>query len=346
MAEAVVEQPPGTSGNPLAETRAPAPGGGSPWRIGLRRLRRKRVALAFGALFALLVLACVLAPVWANDVAHTSPDATHLNQTIEQDGRQVDIVSPDGVPIGPTWRGQYFLGADQIGRDVMVRLLYGGRNSLFIGVTAALITTLLGTFLGLLAGYARGWVDGVLTRIFDVIWAFPALLLGIALGTALALGGLSIGPITIAGGSLAIPILVIALVYVPYIARPIRGEVLSLQEQEFVAAARTQGAGPLRVMVGELLPNLASTVLVMFTLLVANAILLEAALSFLGAGVQPPDTSWGTMIQEGVQLITASPHLTVMPGLMLVLTVLSLNVFGDGVREALDPKARSVQEQT
>jgi peptide/nickel transport system permease protein len=313
---------------------------------GLRRLRHKRVALAFGGLFVLLVLACVLAPVWANDVAHTSPDATHLNQTIEQDGRQVDIVSPDGVPIGPTWRGQYFLGADQIGRDVMVRLLYGGRNSLFIGVTAALITTLLGTFLGLLAGYARGWVDGVLTRIFDVIWAFPALLLGIALGTALALGGLSIGPITIAGGSLAIPILVIALVYVPYIARPIRGEVLSLQEQEFVAAARTQGAGPLRVMVGELLPNLASTVLVMFTLLVANAILLEAALSFLGAGVQPPDTSWGTMIQEGVQLITASPHLTVMPGLMLVLTVLSLNVFGDGVREALDPKARSVQEQT
>ena len=176
--------------------------------------------------------------------------------------------------------------------------------------------------------------------LLDVIWAFPVILLGVALGVALALGGLKIGPIKIAGDSLVDPDPDHRVVYIPYMARPVRGQVLSLREKEFVEAARAQGAGPIRIMFTEILPNLSSTIVVFFTLLIANAILLEAALSFLGAGVQAPNPSWGTMIDEGVDRIATAPHLTIVPGLMLVLTVLSLNVFGDGVRDALDPRAK------
>ena len=311
-----------------------------PWRLGLRRLRRNKVAVFFGFVFVLLVVACLAAPLWAEHVAHTGPDENHLTDTVVVDGEERNVVSLDGIPIGPTWQGEFFLGADKNGRDVMVRLLYGGRNSLVIGITAALMTTLLSILLGLLAGYVGGKTDSVIRGLLDVIWSFPVLLLGVALGVALALGGLQLGPITISGDSLLIPIFVIGLVYIPYMARPVRGQVLALREKEFVEAARAQGAGPLRIMFGEVLPNLASTILVFFTLLIANAILLEAALSFLGAGVRPPNPSWGTMIDEGVERIATAPHLTIVPGLMLVLTVLSLNVLGDGVRDALDPRAK------
>ena len=311
-----------------------------PWRLGLRRLRRNKVAVFFGFVFVLLVVACLAAPLWAEHVAHTGPDENHLTDTVVVDGEERNVVSLDGIPIGPTWQGEFFLGADNNGRDVMVRLLYGGRNSLVIGITAALMTTLLSILLGLLAGYAGGKTDSAIRGLLDVIWSFPVLLLGVALGVALALGGLQLGPITISGDSLLIPIFVIGLVYIPYMARPVRGQVLALREKEFVEAARAQGAGPLRIMFGEVLPNLASTILVFFTLLIANAILLEAALSFLGAGVRPPNPSWGTMIDEGVERIATAPHLTIVPGLMLVLTVLSLNVLGDGVRDALDPRAK------
>jgi peptide/nickel transport system permease protein len=311
-----------------------------PWRLALRRLRRNKTALAFGFVFVLLVAACVAAPLWADKVAKTTPTANNLTGQIVIDGKRTDVVSLDGIPIGPTWQGRYFLGADDNGRDVMVRLLYGGRNSLLIGVFAALLTTLVAVVIGMVAGYFRGWADSGITKALDIIWAFPVLLLGVALGVALALGGLKLGPISIPGDSILIPMLVIGVVYVPYMARPIRGQVLSLREKEFVEAARAQGAGPLRIMFGELLPNLASTILVFFTLLVANAVLLEAALSFLGAGVRAPETSWGTLINDGIDRITTAPHLTIVPGLMLVLTVLALNVFGDGVRDALDPRAK------
>jgi peptide/nickel transport system permease protein len=314
-----------------------------PWKLGLRRLRRNKVALLFGFLFVLLVLSCALAPVWADNVAKTTATANHLTDTITVDGEKKNVVGLDGVPIGPQWfkaDGRFFLGADPNGRDIMVRLLYGGRNSLFIGITAALMTTLLSIVLGVVSGYFRGATDTAIRALLDVMWSFPVIILGTALGVALALGGLKIGPIQIAGDSLAIPILIIGLVYVPYMARPVRGQVLSLREKEFVEAARAQGAGPIRIMFSEVVPNLTSTILVFFTLLIANAILLEAALSFLGAGVQPPNPSWGTMIDEGVDRIATAPHLAVVPGVMLVLTVLSLNVFGDGVRDALDPRAK------
>jgi peptide/nickel transport system permease protein len=311
-----------------------------PWRLGVRRLRRNKVALAFGALFVLLVAVCVAAPLWANNVAHTTPTENHLSDTIQVNGETKNVVGLDGVPIGPTWHGEFFLGADPNGRDIMVRLLYGGRNSLLIGVTAALMTTILSIVFGLIAGYFRGGSDAVIRSLLDILWSFPVVILGVALGVALALGGLKIGPISISGDSLLIPIFIIGVVYIPYMARPVRGQVLALREKEFVEAARAQGAGPLRIMFTEVLPNLASTILVFFTLLIANAVLLEAALSFLGAGIQPPNPSWGTMIDDGVDRIATAPHLAIVPGVMLVLTVLSLNVFGDGVRDALDPRAK------
>ena len=255
-------------------------------------------------------------------------------------GKATDVVAPDGVPIGPTWGGRFFLGADESGRDIAVRLLYGGRNSLLIGGAAALLTILLSVLVGTLAGYFSGWVDTVISRTLDIIWSFPVLLLGVALGTALALQGLQIGPIEISGDSLLIPVMIIGVVYVPYMGRPLRGQVLALREKEFVEAARAQGLGPIRIMFSEILPNLSSTIIVFFPLMVANAILLEAALSFLGAGVRPPTPSWGTMIGAGVDKIVSGPHQAIVPGTMLVLTVLALNVFGDGVRDAFDPRAK------
>ena len=314
-----------------------------PWKLGLRRLRRNKVALLFGLVFILLVAVCAAAPLWADNVAKTGPTDGHLTDTIRVDGETVNVVGLDGVPIGPQYLkadGKFFLGADGNGRDIMVRLLYGGRNSLFIGLTAAFITVFLSIILGVVSGYFRGGTDTVIRTLLDIMWSFPVIILGTALGVALALGGLKIGPIQIAGDSLAIPILIIGLVYIPYMARPVRGQVLSLREKEFIEAARAQGAGPIRIMLTEILPNLASTILVFFTLLIANAILLESALSFLGAGVQPPNPSWGTMIDEGVDRVATAPHLAIVPGIMLVLTVLSLNVFGDGVRDALDPRAK------
>ncbi|MGA9874467.1 MAG: ABC transporter permease [Solirubrobacteraceae bacterium] len=305
----------------------------------MRQLARNRVALAFGALFVAIVVLCLLAPVYAKDIAHTGPNANHITETVNVGGKQVDVVSPTGVPIGPTWKGRFFLGADSNGRDVAVRLLYGGRNSLEIAAIATLITMLLAIALGTLAGYMRGLTDGVLSRLFDLVWAYPAVLLGVALGVALAVGGIDLGVFTLHSGSLLLPAFVIGVVCFPYVAKPLRAQALSLREREFVDAARVQGLGPVRIMVDEILPNLASTIVVFAPLIIANAILLEAALSYLGAGVQAPSPSWGTMLADGVRLVPGAIHLVLVPGIMLVLTVLSVNVFADGVRDALDPKA-------
>jgi peptide/nickel transport system permease protein len=323
---------------------ATSPAGAGPWRLALRRLRRNRVALGFLGLFVLIVVFVLAAPLWATHVAETGPNKTHTLQKIEVDGEKRDVVNPEGKPIGPVWfgaGGKFFLGADsRLGRDEMVRLMYGGRTSLFIGIVSALLTTLLATLLGLISGYYRGWRDTVISRGLDVVWAFPVLLLAIALGQVLAVGGLQIGPLHLSGGSIWIPILIIGFVSTPYMARPLRGEVLALREKEFVEAAVAQGAGSLRVMFAELLPNLWSTIIVFFTLNIAANMLLESALSFLGVGVQAPNASWGTMIATGQGLITSAPLLTIIPGTMILLTVLSLNVFGDGLRDALDPKSR------
>jgi peptide/nickel transport system permease protein len=290
--------------------------------------------------FLVIVVMCLLAPVYAREIAHTTPEANHVTDTVIVNGKPQDVVSPGGIPIGPTWQGRFLLGADQNGRDIAVRLLYGGRNSLEIGVVATAITMLLATLVGTAAGFFRGAVDGVLSRGLDLIWAYPVVLLGIALGTSLALGGISVGPITLSGNSLLVPALIIGFVYVPYVAKPIRGQVLALREREFVDAARLQGLGNTRILLSEIVPNVASTLIVFTPLMIANAILLEAGLSYLGAGVQPPNPSWGTMIGDGIALLPSAIHLTLVPGLMLVLAVLGINVFGDGVRDALDPRSR------
>jgi peptide/nickel transport system permease protein len=305
--------------------------------LALRRLRRDRAALAFGALFAVIVLLCVAAPLYARDVAHTGPNANHVTDTVKVGGKTEDVVSPDGIPVGPTWHGRFFLGADQNGRDIAVRLLYGGRNSLEVGAIATAITMLLATLAGITAGYYRGVLDGVVSRVLDLIWAYPVVLLGIALGTSLALGGLDLGLFTLSGDSLLVPALIIGFVYIPYVAKPVRAQVLGLREREFVEAARSLGAGDARIVFSDLLPNVTSTLIVFAPLILANAILLEAGLSYLGAGVQPPNPSWGTMISDGIELLPSSIHMTLVPGVMLVLAVLGVNVLGDGVRDALDP---------
>ncbi len=316
------------------------PPGISPWRLAWRRLRRNRVALFFGGLFLLIVVLCLLAPVYAHDVAHTGLADEHITDQIKVGGKLEYVVSTTGIPIGPTWHSKFLLGADANGRDVAVRLLYGGRNSLEIGAVATLITMVLALILGMLAGFFRGFADSVISRFLDVLWSFPAVLLGVALGVSLAVGGIDFGLFTLSGNTLMVPAGVIGIVYIPYVAKPVRAQVLTLREREFVDAARQQGLGALRILTSEILPNLASTIIVFVPLILANAILLEAGLSYLGAGVQPPNPSWGTMISDGVNTIPAAFHNVLVPGIMLVLAVLSINVFGDGLRDALDPRAK------
>ena len=331
--------------------------GRSPWYLAWRRLRRNWVALASLALFIVIVAACGLAPVYAHHVAHTGPNETHVSGTVKVGNEQKQVISGGAEydaakgtfvvkPVkilGPTWfagHGRFFLGADSLGRDVAVRLLYGGLNSLKIGIGSALICTVIAVVLALLGGYYGGWVDWIITRFFDLVWAFPVLLLAIAIGSALQINGFHHFGINIKPGSLWIPLLVISYVLIPYIGRPLRGQILSLREKEFIEAAVGQGAKPLRIMVSDLLPNVASTALVFFTLIIANNILTEAGLSYLGAGVQPPNPSWGNLIASGQDQIHTAPWLAIIPGLAVVLTVLSMNIFGDGLRDALDPRAK------
>jgi peptide/nickel transport system permease protein len=316
-----------------AQRHPPAIG---PWRLAARRLRRNYVAQAFLVLFLLIVAACLLAPVYAAHIAGIGPNTGNITGTVSVAGKPVNIVSTDGVPIGPTWGAHYLFGADTNGRDLAVRLLYGGRTSLLIGAVATVIIVVFGTLAGLLSGYFRGVVDMILRPIMELIWSFPVVILGVSLGTALAIGG--IGPLK--GNSLFVPAVIIGVVYIPYLGKPIRGEVLRLREQDFVEAARVQGMGPWRIMFTEILPNVTSTVTVFIPMMLAYSILLEAYLSFLGAGVQPPNASWGTLISDGLDYMQTTPTFSLIPGAMLVLTVLSINVIGDGIRDALDPRAQ------
>jgi peptide/nickel transport system permease protein len=357
MAEPATELPLDSPAVLAAEEHEVPIVGRSPWYLAWRRLRRNYVALFSLAVFVVIVLACALAPVYAHHVAHTGPNDQHSGERVTVNGHERAIVGGGSyydektgrfvirsvVVLGPTWwhaGGRYVLGSDTYGRDVAVRVLYGGLNSLKIGIGSALICTAFAVTLALLAGFYGGWVDWIITRFFDLIWAFPVLLLAIALASALAINGFHHFGINIEPGSLWIPTLVISYVLIPYVGRPVRGQVLSLREKEFIEAAVGQGAGPMRVMFSDLLPNVASTVLVFFTLIIANNILTEAGLSFLGAGVRAPNPSWGNLISSGQDQINTAPWLALIPGIAIVLTVLSLNIFGDGLRDALDPRAK------
>jgi peptide/nickel transport system permease protein len=301
-------------------------------------------------LFLLIVVLCAAAPLYAHSVAHVNPFPPNLNGHTVVNGRVVPVMQQGGgvlklgeTPIGPTWDlGHYFLGADSVGRDVAALLLYGGRSSLLIGVGSAVLCCLTATVVALIAGFFGGIADALLSRLMDVIWAFPVYLLAISISTELLThsSGFQFGPVHIDASSLWLPTAIIAFIYVPYIYRPVRGQVLAVVRKEFVEAATAQGAGNLRLIFSEILPNVVSTVIVLLPLMIATTILTESILSFLGIGVQPPNVSWGTIIQDGTDLVYTRPWVTIAPGLMILLTVLSLNVLGDGVRDALDPRAK------
>ena len=332
---------------PEIPAEALAPAGRGPWATALRKLVQDRVAMVALAALLLIVAACAAAPLYARFVSGTDPFVPNVDGTVMLGGQAVEVMQPDqgglglGVtPIGPTWRGPYFIGADSQGRDVMARLFYGGQDSLLIASASTAICLALAAVVGITAGFFGGIADAVLSRLLDILWAFPIYLLAISLSIVLISSGLHVGPVTIRSDSLLLPTLIIGVVYVPYVARPVRGLVLSLARSEFVLAAVGLGVPSGRILIRDILPNVATTLIVFAPLMMALNMLTESALSFLSIGVQPPAASWGTIIQDGQGLIYTRPWVAIAPGLAIVLTVLALNVLGDGVRDALDPRAK------
>ena len=276
------------------------------------------------ATLILIGCAALLAPWIARDLLHQDPARPRLMDFVSIGDRSVPVVSDLGLPLGPN--SQVPLGADLIGRDVLSRVLFGARVSLTVSLLGTLLALALGLTAGLLAGFYRGVWDTLISRFVDAMMAIPVLLLAIALASVLR------------GGSLAVMVLILALVNWTYLARIVRAEVLSLREREFVEAARALGARDFAILARHLLPNLIGPVIVFATLSTAGNILLESALSYLGVGIQPPTPSWGNMIQEGVPLYNVAWWVTVFPGLAIMLTVLSLNLVGEGLKHALDPR--------
>jgi ABC-type dipeptide/oligopeptide/nickel transport system permease subunit len=296
----------------------------SPLRMFWSRLRGDRVALAALAFICVLVVIALAAPLVV-DVAGAPPPE-------QQAARALDDF---GAPTGPS--SAHLFGVDELGRDVFSRVVYGARVSLLVALVSTGIAVVVGTAMGMVAGYYRGWVDTLLSRLTDVLLAFPILLLGLGLASACALGNGCLGGLIRPG--LSTVIFVIALASWPYFARIIRGQVLSLREREFVEASRSIGASNLRIIVREVLPNLVAPIIVYTTLIIPTNILFEAALSFLGVGVQPPTASWGQMIAEAVGIFDTAWWYMLFPGLALLLTVLAFNLVGDGLQDALNPKA-------
>lgn len=308
----------------------------------MRRLLRDRaVAGALGVL-GLIVAACVLAPQYARLVSGTDPFRSDAGGTVVLDGggRSVELVAENAAglglgttPLGPTWRGAYFLGADGQGRDVAARLLYAGRASLLVAGGGTVLCLLLGALAGLAAGYAGGTVDAALSWLLDLLWAFPVYLLAISLSLVLVSEEVRIGPLVFSADSLALPAVILGLVYVPYVARPVRAQVGLLRGQEWVAAAHALGAAPSRVLLRHVLPGVVPLLLTMVPAVAAMVLLTEAALSFLGVGVQAPAASWGTMIADGQGLLLSRPLAALAPGAAVAATVLGLGVVGDAVRD-------------
>jgi peptide/nickel transport system permease protein len=296
----------------------------SPMQLFWRRLRRDKVAMVALGFVILIVLVAVLAPLLVRIVGTPAPNVTNA-----------DLTDDFGQPLGPM-AGHPF-GVDKLGRDVFSRTVYGARVSLEVAFIATALTVLIGVSVGLVAGYYRGWADTLLTRSMDLLLAFPVLVLAIGIGVACS------GRDGCAGGlikpGLTVVIFVITLTTWPYMARIVRGQVLSLREKEFVEAAQSLGASDRRILFREILPNLIAPIIVYSTILIPQNILYEAALSFLGVGVRPPTASWGGMLSDAVVYYT-TPHFMLWPGLAIFATVLAFNLFGDGLRDAFDPKTR------
>jgi peptide/nickel transport system permease protein len=280
--------------------------GRGPWGLAASRLARNRIAVAALVLFVAIVAVSFAAPIYARDIAHTDPFTSHLDSSTVVSGKRVAVIQQGGGVL----------------------------------ISSAVICCFIATILALMAGFFGGTIDSVVSRLMDVVWAFPVYLLAISLSTRLLTRGLSVGPISISPTSLWVPTLIIAAIYVPYVFRPVRGQVLSVREKEFIEASVAQGASTIRLMLSEILPNVITTVIVLLPLMIATNILTESALSYLSIGVQPPAASWGTIISDGQQLLYTRPWVSIAPGIMIVLTVLALNVFGDGIRDALDPRAK------
>jgi peptide/nickel transport system permease protein len=301
--------------------------GRSPWQIFWRRFRADRVALVGVGFIVLLVLVALFAPVIAKYVAHRGPNDVNT-----------DLVDYIGLPkIGPSH--QYWFGVDKAGRDVFVRTVYGARTSLEVALIATTAAVALGVVLGTLAGFFGGKVDTLVSRVIDVVLSLPILLL--AIGLAAACGITSKGCLNgLVQPGLPLVVEIIALFSWPYIARIVRGQVLTLREKEFVEAARSQGSTNARIMFREILPNVVAPIIVYTTLIIPNNILFESSLSFLGVGIPQTTPSWGRMIADATegQLYTAAWWMLLAPGLGLILTTLAFNLVGDGLRDAFDPR--------
>jgi peptide/nickel transport system permease protein len=271
-----------------------------------RQLRRNRSALAGLIVVCILVLSAIFAP-W---LAPYDPYQVSLDSRLQPPG------------------GAHILGTDELGRDILSRLFYGARVSLWVGIVTVAASSLIGVSGGLVAGYLGGYWDAVIMRVVDVFLAFPVILLAIAI-------------VAVRGPGLHNVLIALALVYWTAYARVARSVVLTLREEEYTWAARTLGASPLRIMVRHLLPNAIAPLVVLASLGMGNAILAEAALSFLGLGIQPPEASWGSMLNFGMQFLRDASFLSTMPGLAIFVTVLGFNLLGDGLRDALDPRLRT-----
>ncbi|MBV9007187.1 MAG: ABC transporter permease [Solirubrobacterales bacterium] len=295
----------------------------SPWQLFWRRFRADRVAMASAIFIVLLILVAIFAPLIVSILGLPGPSVQNPNLT-----------DAFGTPIGPT--GAHPFGVDPLGEDVMSRVIYGARVSLEGGLIGTALSTCLGVSLGLIAGFYRGWADTGLSRLADVVLSFPILLFGLGIGAACAVNGCLGGAIQ-PGVQTIIAIIVIA--GWTYIYRITRGQVLSLREKEFVEAARSLGASNRRIMFREILPNLVAPIIVYSSLLIPVNILFEAALSYLGVGVKPPTASWGQMIADATSNFQTVWWYMLFPGIALLLTVLAFNLVGDGLQDALNPKA-------
>jgi peptide/nickel transport system permease protein len=294
----------------------------SPLQLFWRRFRKDRVAVASAAFIVFLIAIAIAAPLVVSVLGLPGPYTQNLNLT-----------DSFGSPLGPT--GAHPFGVDQLGEDVMSRVIYGTRVSLEVGIIGTGISTVIGVVVGIVAGFYRGWVDMLLSRFMDIVLSIPILLLGIGLGAACAVRGCIKGTVQPGVGTI---IFIICVATWPYIARIVRGLVLSMREREFVDASRALGASDLRIMFREILPNLAAPIIVYASLLIPTNILLEAALSFLGVGVRPPTASWGAMIAQAAPIFNTAWWFMVFPGVALVLTVLAFNLLGDGLQDALNPR--------
>ncbi len=287
--------------------------GRSPWLLAWQRLRRDRVAMVSLAVIVLIVLFAIFAPLVATITGHP------VNEQYRTTGLTVD-----GLPRGPS--GEFWLGTDDLGRDILVRIAYGARVSLLVGVVATALTVVIGVVVGLAAGFLGGIVDTILARLIDVVLSMPFLLVAIAL-------------VSITGPSLLVTVLVIGFFSWASVARIVRGQVLSLREREFVEAARSLGASNGRIMFVDILPNVLAQVIVYASLLIPVVIVVEATLSFLGLGLAPPTADWGGMISESQNYYTTAWWFIAFPGAALLATTLAFNLLGDGVRDAFDPRS-------